>query len=162
MPKLSHIRLSDLSTGGVVALGVAGAGVAFGVWSAFESVMLGGDLILELLFSAVVFALGVMFAYDTAKPEYQGTCDSCGEPIECNSSRDSTDEVIVVKASGAPRRLSLGPLSIVVDRQRLERMYCSGECVESDTRVVLDAELDAAETSPSIEPTRADGGRDDG
>jgi len=130
-------RLSDLSLGGwfgvaLVVGGLGGAGYELVQWATVGSDPAGG-----LLFGTFLAIVGAALAHDNATPEQEGNCENCGAHVRTHSSRDSADEVVIVQASGRPRRASVGPLSIVLQRQQPEYLYCSGACTEEDTRVVI-------------------------
>ena len=133
-------RLSDLGPGGWLGLGatVVGAGVA--VNAAAEWALSGADPAAGILIGGFVAIIGAALAHDNATPDEEGNCEYCGAHVRVHSSRDTADELVLVQMSGRPRRVSLGPLSVVAQRQRPEYVYCSGECAAEDTRAVITSE----------------------
>lgn len=140
MPSLDidGFRFRSLSIGGWLALAI-GLGVL--AWGVIELVKYGlgipGNHLGGAVIGGIVGFVALAFAYDSGTPEYEGTCDACGAYVCVDSSRDGADEYLVVCASGSPRRISYGPLSAVTQRQTTEWIYCSGECADADTRVIL-------------------------
>ncbi|WP_436931673.1 hypothetical protein [Halosimplex halobium] len=131
--EVDDARLSDLGIPGLFGLALAVAGVALGVDQA-----LGGDLVAGVLLGGFLCLLGAALAHDDATPECDATCATCGDHVRGHASRDGVDEYVVVHSSGSPRRVSLGPLSVVKEEQTLESVYCSGECAAEDERVLLE------------------------
>ncbi|PSQ06655.1 hypothetical protein BRC92_00350 [Halobacteriales archaeon QS_4_69_31] len=146
-------RLSDLSPMGVIGFVVAVAGLGWAGLELARFALSGGSTSLEaapFILGGFAFLIGAMIAYEDATPEVSATCDNCGSHVRSHSSRDRVDEYVRVFTSGSPRRLELGPLSIVTETQTLERVYCSGECAAADARIML--ERDEHEMVPT-EPT---------
>lgn len=130
---IDGVQLSDLSVGGWAALGLAGVTLGYGVVSAVS-----GDFGM-LAATGFLAALFGFMAYEGARPEYDTVCDSCGDHIHVQSSRDGVSECVHVRTTGAPRRISYGPLSAVLSRRKREFVYCTAACADADNRVVIGA-----------------------
>ncbi|MFC6757884.1 MULTISPECIES: hypothetical protein [Haloarcula] len=130
-------RLSDLSVGGWLGVGLAVLGIGIVATSAGEWLLSGADPIAGLVGGGFVALIGAALAHDNATPDEEGTCEHCGAHVRVHSSRDTADEAVLVRMSGRPRRISLGPVSVVAQRQTTEHLYCSGECASEDTRAVI-------------------------
>lgn len=134
---MSGVRLRDLSPVGVlvglVALatlgyaGYAAVGILTGLWAGNTGQIAGG------LFA---FAMLAGMTYVDATPEYDGTCDECGTRFAVNSGAERADSYVTVRATGAPKRITIGPISFVAAPVRTERNYCTAECAEQDTITV--------------------------
>ncbi|WP_226010520.1 hypothetical protein [Halomicrobium salinisoli] len=135
---VDDVRLSDLSLEGWIGLGTGTAGVAGVGYTVITWAATGGDVLGGLLLGGVAVLLGTMLAYENGRPECDVACDNCGQHVRSHSSRDGVDEYVEVYASGSPRRISIGPFSIVAERREIDHVYCSGECADEDTRVLLD------------------------
>lgn len=132
--RIDGVRAEDVSLG-AVAVFVAVAIMAYFVFIEGWQTAAAGDgasYVGSVLIAGVVLFLGVMFAYESAKPEVDTECDACGAPIRVNSGADRRDGVLVARRTKPPRRMHLGPLSLVVNRNRHEWQYCSVGCVERD------------------------------
>ncbi|ELZ23493.1 hypothetical protein C475_14508 [Halosimplex carlsbadense 2-9-1] len=137
--EVDDARLSDLGFGGWFGLVIIGAGAAIAGSEIVDwATGSGSDVLLGVGLGAVVALVGAMFAYEDASPECDATCANCGAHVRAHSSRDSVDEYVEVNASGAPRRATLGPLSVVIGTHEHESIYCSGECAAKDDRVLLE------------------------
>jgi len=136
--EVDDVQLSDLGPSGWFGVAIAGAGVALGVDGLVDGLAGTGDLLVGVGFGALIILVGAVLAYEDARPECEGTCDHCGEHVQANSSREGVDEYVLVVATGSPRRASLGPLSVVIGRQKDDKKYCSGECAAVDERVLLE------------------------
>jgi len=133
--EVDDARLSDLGLGGWFGLAVVVAGVGLAVNQALK-----GDVLAGLLIGGFVVLIGAALAYEDGTPECDTTCANCGTRVRSHASRDGVDEYVEVHASGSPRRVSLGALSVVKDRQTLEVVYCSGQCASEDDRALLERE----------------------
>jgi len=144
-------QLSDLSPAGWLGLGIATLGVGgilyeIGVW-----LSIGADPIEGLVLGTLATILGLTLAHDNAMPEEEGNCDNCGAHVRTHSSRDTADEVLLVKASGKPRRARIGPLSIALQSQNSEHLYCSGSCAAEDSRVMITGDDHETPTAAEVE-----------
>lgn len=128
-------RLSDLSIGGWLGIGLAALGVVIAANSVGEWVLYGADPVVGIVGGGFVALFGAALAHDNATPEADGVCEMCGVRATTHSNRDSADEVILVRGSGKPRRATLGPLSVVLQTRDAEYLYCSGECADEHERV---------------------------
>lgn len=150
--EVDDARLSDLGIPGLFGLALAVAGVVLAVDQA-----LGGDLVAGVLLGGFLCLLGAAIAHDDATPECETTCDGCGDRVRSHASRDGVDEYVVVHSSGSPRRVSLGPLSVVKEEQTLETVYCSGECAAETDRTLLERQGDRLEPVATSEGDRREG-----
>ncbi|MBX0323875.1 hypothetical protein EGH21_12625 [Halomicroarcula sp. F13] len=130
--EFDDVRLSDLSLGGWLGLVIAGVGLWAIGKALVEWVMLGNDPLVGLVAGGFFALIGAMLAYDNGLPECEAHCEACGGHIRSQSSRDGVSEFVEVRASGTPRRASVGPLTVVTERNRREWTYCSGECAAAD------------------------------
>jgi len=136
-------RLSDLSIGGWLGVGLTALGVVIAANSAAEWALSGADPAVGI-FGGFLALIGAALAHENATPDEEGNCENCGAHVRVHSGRDTADEVVLVRMSGRPRRVTLGPLSVVAQRQRREYVYCSGECVTEDTRTLITSEYHQA------------------
>ncbi|WP_415381466.1 hypothetical protein [Halosimplex sp. TS25] len=150
--EVDDVRLSDLGPGGWFGLALGGGGLAWGVHLA-----LGGDFVGAALAIGLLGLVGGMFAYEDGTPECDSTCATCGAHVRVHSSRNGVDEYLEAHASGSPRRLSLGPLSVVVGTHELRSVYCSGECAAEDDRVLLDRQGEQIEPVQTSESDHREG-----
>lgn len=133
--RIDGFRFEDLDP---LALVFLGGGVLIGAWAigdAARKVLTGspaGEVMGALGVGFIGFIIFAWFAYEHASPEYDVECDACGAPIRVNSGTDRRDGVLEARQTKSPRRLELGPLSIVLARRKWEYVYCSAECVERD------------------------------
>jgi len=156
MISIDGIELRDLSVGGWIGIGISIAGAAWFAEAILYSVF---DPTIQLAGGALVAFGGALIAYQNAKPELEDRCATCGDPVSVRSSRDGTDEAVLVRSSETPRRATVGSVSVVLSRRKAERVYCSGECADADERPFL-GEL-ASVSTRAPEPDRAtatDGG----
>lgn len=142
-------RLSDLSVGGWIGMGTGVLGIAGILYTVGEWAAFGSDPAAGILIGGLATVLGFAFAHDNATPEEEGNCENCGAHVRTHASRDTADEVVLVQTSGKPRRAEVGPLSVVLQYQRPEYIYCSGECAAEDERILISGE--SVETSTSAE-----------
>lgn len=130
-------RLDDLSAEAWTGLAVALVVTAAGIWMAVT-----GDLAGLVLSGSTVLLAGVGLK-ETLEPEFDGVCETCGEHVYVNSARDGVDEVVIVRATGTPKRARVtgitGRLSVamVMQRNKDERAYCSAECAHRDERLLI-------------------------
>ena len=143
-------RLSDLGPSGWLGVALATLGAVIVANSAVEWALSGADPAAGLLGGGIVAVIGAALAHDNATPDEEGNCENCGAHVRVHSGRDTADEAVLVRMSGRPRRISLGPLSVVAQRQRPEHLYCSGECATEDTRAVMTS-ADNQATAPTQE-----------
>lgn len=132
--RIDGVRLDDLTPFSVVwgTIGVMGALAA--THSAVQNAI-GGDIWTATGAGAaavVIVAVFLKVAYDDAKPEYSTECDACGADIEINTGSNRREGVLVARLSKAPRRLHLGPISIVAEKRRDQWEYCSTGCAVRD------------------------------
>lgn len=125
-------RLSDLALVGWVGLVIAIVAAVYGVGGIITWLFVGGSVTNYLLGGVFGVLVGGIVAYADATPEYEVACDHCGDFIRVHSHRDGTGEVIKANVSGTPRRLQVGPLSVVLQRCQESYHYCSGECATAD------------------------------
>lgn len=134
--EVDSARLSDLSLMGWLFVGVGAVGVGVVVQTVVEWAVSGADPSAGFVGGGILVIVGAGLAYIDAMPEWEGNCENCGEHVRTHSSRDGADEVVRVEATGTPRRASIGPFSVVVQRRKCDRLYCSGECADEDTVVL--------------------------
>jgi hypothetical protein len=149
-------RLRDLSIGGWLAIGLAVFGlgvVGTGLLEVLVDMMFNDPLsgsLGQALLGGILVAFGVSYAYSDATADVETTCASCGEEVRVHSGRDSVDEAHLVQASGPPNRAHLGPLTLTVSRQKVERIYCSGTCADEDARVFVDVYDPGIAAAPEV------------
>lgn len=136
---VDSIQLSDLAIDGWLGIGLAGGGVFVITDGLVRWITEGADPISAVVVGVLLTLVGGILAYESAAPEFEGHCDSCGQYIRSHSSRDGADEVVRVEATGTPRRAKIGPLSFVLQRKKDDRIYCSGECAAGSTRVLMES-----------------------
>jgi hypothetical protein len=133
MIDLEGARLRDASAFGVVLGSIA---VALGGYAVYAAVGAATGLwptgFLEAGFAALV---GVVFAgvfYEDIQPYFDGNCDHCGERVVVNDGADRADRYTMIRATGAPKRVTVGPVSFAGGKQVRERYYCSTACADAD------------------------------
>lgn len=138
--RVDSVRLSDLTVVGWIGIGIATLSLGWGGQVLLSNLIFGGKIVGPLFMMGFGALFGGFMAYSEATPECEETCQSCGDYVRNHSTRDDATEHVEVFMSGAPRRLSLGPLSVVAERQTETRVYCSGECatVDASNRVMLE------------------------
>lgn len=133
--RIDGFRAKDLDP---LALVFLGAGVLIGSWAVGDAIgtvlfsSASGPVAGSLAIGLAAFAVFGFFAYEHASPEFDGECDACGAPIRVNSGTDRRDGVLKAQETKPPRRLELGPVSLVLKRRKREHVYCSVGCVERD------------------------------
>lgn len=145
------VRLSDLSIPGWLGLGLSAVSLGYLARESVGWLVFGGEID-WLVMGAVGVLFGAAIAYMNGRAECDATCDHCGDRVWAHSGRDGDAEVVEVRSVGSPRRARLGPLSLVVERERMDHVYCSGECAEADShrRVLIDATADDAPASRGV------------
>ena len=140
-------RLTDLTVVGWAGLGLSLGSAVYGIYA------------LDAL-TVIPVLVGLAVAYFDALPEYDVSCDNCGDHVRVHSARDGTDEVVEVNAAGTPRRISVGGLSVVCQTDKQSFHYCSGACAtEDESRRHLVGPADLREETGADAPiTAADGG----
>ena len=83
-------------------------------------------------FSVAVAGTLVWVAYVFAKPDREGFCDHCGDPIRANSREDETQTYLTRYVKHAPKRVHVFGLSLVTLPRKYEAYYCSEECATED------------------------------
>jgi len=160
---IDGVRLRDLSIGGWLGVAIAGAGIFLigsGLFAALGELMWGVDPTESLGKAAiglVVVLVGGAAAHDTATAEVEAPCESCGRSVRVHSGREGVDEAVLVRASATPRRLDVGPLSIVHGRVKRDKVYCSGECADRDERLFIEG-TPSADDLATTEEVVTDGG----
>ncbi|WP_372478941.1 hypothetical protein ACAH01_08905 [Halomicrobium sp. HM KBTZ05] len=137
---VDRVRLSDLSPIGWFGIALAIGALGYAANDLLKTVVRGGPWVDPLAVAGVGLVFGFGVAYLDGGPEIESTCDHCGAYIRAQSSRGGVDEYIECHASATPRRATLGPLSVVLQRQTAEWTYCSGDCAtaDRDRRVAID------------------------
>lgn len=162
------VRLSDLSVLGWSALVSAACLTMLTVQLGLEHVVTGDRPAFVL--SAIGVLAFALFAYNDAAPEIEDTCANCGTTARTQRNRDGVDEVIEVHSSGSPRRLTIGPFSMVVQTNSQTRYYCSGDCAHADRdrrkqiaqpdgRSLVET-ADRSVSRPTADVTATDGGHE--
>jgi len=162
------VRLSDVSVIGWIALAAAGCLSLWALGAGLE-VLVTGDRGGEFVIGSVLTVVLLNFAYSESGPEIEGVCANCGDSVRTQANRDGVDEVIEVVASGSPRRVSIGPFSVVVQTTTDEWRYCSSECVDDDCdrRTLIGqpdgrqlmSSADQSVTQPTAQRAATDGGQ---
>lgn len=133
--RIDGFRLKDLSPMALVFLALGALIGAWAIGDAVRKVLTGspsGDVMGALGVAFAGFILFAWFAYEIASPEYDQECDACGAHIRVNSGTDRRDGVLTARQTKSPRRLKLGPLSIVLQKRKRDYVYCSAGCVNRD------------------------------
>lgn len=122
MIRIDELERDHLTIWTVLGLAVglgalASAGYYVAVWEPANAAL-----------SGIVALFALFIGVDNSLPDLETACDSCGEHLTLHSGRDETDEIHIVRRTETPRRLHVGPLSVVVKRDRREYHYCSSEC----------------------------------
>lgn len=129
MIDVDGVRLRDLSVGGWLGVGI----VVLGIASVAQAVLYPvGDPLLHYVGGPLVALAGASIAYNNAVAEVESRCETCGVPVRVHSGHGGTDEAVIVRGSAAPRRATIGPISLVIKRTTREAVYCSGTCADDD------------------------------
>ncbi|QLH83220.1 hypothetical protein [Halosimplex pelagicum] len=147
--EVDDARLSDLGIPGMFGLALAVGAVVLAVEQGLK-----GNVTAGIVLGGFLGLIGAGIAHDDATPECDATCAACGERVRSHASRDGVDEFVEVHSSGSPRRISLGPLSVVKEEQTLETVYCSGACAAADDRVLLERDGERLEPVQTNEGDR--------
>ena len=94
------------------------------------------------LLAGMFAALLSWMTYEFVRPEHEGFCDVCGDPLLSHNRSDETTTHLRLAVSHAPRRLEIRGLSLVISPRHYDRYYCSPECAQDD-------DLDHHETRPT-------------
>lgn len=132
--RIDGVRLEDVDSFTVVMVGL---GVLVGLAAFIHGAQkaMTGDVYAALgggVLGLILVALFAFAVYENAKPEYAAECDGCGSSIQVNSGTSSRDGVLVARQTKPPRRLHLGPISLIVSRRTEEMVYCSSSCADRD------------------------------
>lgn len=115
-----------------VAFGVIALGWGVVTWGATA---LAGDPFADaanLVIAGFVALLMAFFAYESATPEVDARCVTCGTPVRVDSANALDEYAVTVKTATEPRRIAIGPVSVVATRNTPEFIYCSPGCAEHD------------------------------
>lgn len=134
---IDDLEADHVTIWSAIALALAGAVTVYGVVN-----LLLGDLGAAALSGFGILLLGWM-SWESSRPEIEGYCDACGDTVMVHSGSDSHDRVVLVRETRAPRRISVGPASLVLTKHGQEHVYCSESCAEHGPALRPDSVLDA-------------------
>lgn len=117
--------LSLLDWGFLTAGITSGALAVLSVYAALEGAAGVAEVVVFGLFSVVSYGV----VREAVRPEVADECQECGRALVVDSARDSSDTAVTVQQSGEPTRRRVGPLSVILERDRDRGVYCSAVCV---------------------------------
>ena len=141
---LIRSRLGALDPLGWAFLGAGVGSLGLAIWEA-ANVAGGAATLASVVLFGTFGATCLYIARAISRPEVDTRCRECQARVLVDSARGDRSAAVAVQYAGRPGRLTIGPVSVVRERDRNRVWYCSPVCARADLGPLKDLEAPIAD-----------------